>query len=149
MPEPDETSEAIPLVEEKLSVEKRPIETGRVRIHTHVQEHLTRVEEELEREDVAIESVVINREVDEVPQVREENGVLIVPLVEEVLVVEKRLLLKQELHVRRNRQRETVGEAVRLRRMRAEVERLSPQQPREADGDADVLRSSRIHRKDT
>ena len=34
---------------------------------------------------------------------REEHGTLIVPVLEEVLVVEKRLMLKEEIHIRTHR----------------------------------------------
>lgn len=122
---PDEAT--LPLVEEQLAIEKRPVATGRVRIRTMVDEHLARVSEELEREDVTVERVAINQEVREAPGIREENGVLIVPVLEEVLVVEKRLMLKEELHVHRKRVREPVEHAGRVRRMRAEVERVNPQ----------------------
>jgi len=117
---------AIPLVEEHVTVDKRVVETGRVRIRSVVDEKLVRVSEELERDDVVIERVAVNREVTEPPRSREENGVLIVPILEEVVVVEKRLVLKEELHIRRQPQRERIEEAVRLRSMRAEVERVTP-----------------------
>jgi uncharacterized protein (TIGR02271 family) len=115
---------AIPLVEEKLQVNKQTVETGRVRIRTIVDEHLARITEELERDDVSIERVPVNQEVTAVPRMREEGDVLIIPLVEEVVVVEKRLVVREELRIHRNRKRERVDEAVRLRRMRADVERV-------------------------
>src|SRR5687768_7484517 len=74
---------AIPLVEEKVRVDKQEVETGRVRIRTVIDERLTRVAEDLERDDVWIERVPVNREVTAVPEMREEGDVLIVPLLEE------------------------------------------------------------------
>jgi uncharacterized protein (TIGR02271 family) len=140
----ERTEATIPLVEEHLTLDKRSVETGRVRIRTVVNERLTRVADDLERDDVTIERVAVNREVSEVPQTREEDGVLIVPLVEEVVVVEKRLLLREELHIRRNRKRERVEEAVRLKSMSADVQRVPI-----ADETAarDGLRPPRLHRK--
>jgi uncharacterized protein (TIGR02271 family) len=117
---------AIPIVEEKATVGKEAVETGRVRVRTFVDEHLERIAQDLERDDVTIERVPIDQEVTAVPQVREEGDVLIVPLVEEVIVVEKRLVVREELRIHRNRKRERVEEAVRLRRMRAEVDRSPP-----------------------
>lgn len=125
MSDADKPETSIPLVEERVTVDKRLVETGKVRIRSVVDEKLVRVSEELERDDVTIERVAVNREVTEPPRTREENGVLIVPILEEVVVVEKRLVLKEELHVRRNPKRERVDEAVRLRSMRAEVERVA------------------------
>ncbi len=72
---------------------------------------LERVGAELEHEDVRVERVTIGQEVTVAPEVREENGVLIVPVLEEVLVVQKRLVLKEELHIHRQRTREHVEQA--------------------------------------
>jgi uncharacterized protein (TIGR02271 family) len=129
MNESPDAQTSIPLVQENLTVAKRSVETGRVRIRTVVDEKLVRVSEQLERDDVTIERVSVNREVTQAPEVREENGVLIVPVLEEVVVVEKRLFLKEELHVHRNRRREPVDEAVRVRSMRVEAERVGSDEP--------------------
>ena len=48
----------------------------------------------------------------------------IVPVLEEVLVVETQLVLKEELHIRRQRTTEAVEVPVQLRKQRAMVERL-------------------------
>jgi stress response protein YsnF len=61
--------------------------------------------------------------VDAAPPVRTEGDVTIVPVLEEVLVVEKRLVLKEELRIRRSRRQETEEIPVRLRKQRAVVER--------------------------
>jgi stress response protein YsnF len=57
--------------------------------------------------------------------VRTEGDVTILPILEEVLVVEKRLVLKEELHIRRHLARENVEVPVTLRKERAVVERLT------------------------
>lgn len=145
MSESTDMRASIPLVQENLTVTKQTVETGRVRIRTVIDEKLVRVSEHLERDDVTIERVAVDQEVTEVPQVREENGVLIVPVLEEVVVVQKRLVLKEELHVHRNRRSEPVDEAVKLRSMRAEAERVGPQNPQDPQRDG---AATRIHRKE-
>jgi len=147
MTESPDAEASIPLVQENLTVAKRSVETGRVRIRTVVDEKLVRVSEQLERDDVTIERVSVNREVTEAPEVREENGVLIVPVLEEVVVVEKRLFLKEELHVHRNRRSEPVDEAVRVRSMRVEAERVGPNEPASSAVTSDSARR-RIRRKE-
>jgi stress response protein YsnF len=52
-----------------------------------------------------------------------------VPVLEEVLVVEKRLVLKEELHIRRRATTETVEVPITLRKQRAVVERIDPDKP--------------------
>ncbi len=63
--------------------------------------------------------------VERAPPVREENGVTIIPVMEEVIVTETRLMLKEELHVRRVAETREHQQTGLLRRQRAEVERLS------------------------
>ncbi len=126
--EPDETprladEETIPLVEEKVSVAKRAVPRARVRISTVVDERREWIREDLRREEATVERVPVGREVAEVPEVRQEGDVLIVPVVEEVLVVEKRLVLKEELHIRKTHSVERLEEPVVLRATRAVVER--------------------------
>jgi uncharacterized protein (TIGR02271 family) len=118
--------ESIPIAEEELRVEKRQTVTGRVRVRTEVDtvEELARAS--LDTETVEVQRVPIDRMVDTAPTVRTEGDVTIVPVVEEVVVVEKRLVLKEELHIRRRRTTKDVEIPVTLRKQRAVVERLPP-----------------------
>ena len=124
-----ETAESyvIPLAAEELEVGRREVVTGRVRIRTAVESREELVDEPLSREVVEVERREIGRLVDageESPRVREEGDLIIVPVLEEVLVVEKRLRLKEELVLRRVRTEERHQEAVTLRREVAVVERV-------------------------
>jgi uncharacterized protein (TIGR02271 family) len=115
--------EVIPLVEERAVVGKRLVETGRVRVSTRVEQRQEMVRAELARDEVAVERVPINRPVDAVPEIRQEGEVTIVPVVEEVLVVEKRLVLVEEIHLRRRRTIEEFAQPVMLATQRAEIVR--------------------------
>ena len=57
-------------------------------------------------------------------KVRTEGNVTILPVVEEVLVVERRLLIKEELRLIRHATKEVIETPVTLRKQRAVVERL-------------------------
>ena len=118
----DET--VIPLVEEQLSIDKREVETGRVRVHVRNETRDVRVSEALVRGDVDVERIRIDRRIESVPEVREVGGTIIVPIVEEVIVVEKRLMLREEVHIRRRSRVDTHEESVSLIRQRADVERV-------------------------
>lgn len=59
MSQSDTAEVSIPLVQEHVKVNKRTVETGRVRIRSVVDEKLVRVAEDLEREDVIIERVPV------------------------------------------------------------------------------------------
>ena len=56
------------------------------------------------REDCDVERVPIRRMIDQPAEIRQDGDTLIIPLMEEVLVVEKRLMLREELHIRRRRE---------------------------------------------
>jgi uncharacterized protein (TIGR02271 family) len=130
----DETrdDEIIPIVEEGMRVEKRQVVTGRVRVRTVVETLEEIAHASLEGETVEVQRVPRDQIVDVAPAVRTEGEVTIVPVIEEVMVVEKRLVLKEELHIRRRRSTETVEIPVTLRKQRAVVERLPP------EGEADT-----------
>ena len=119
-----ETIESIPIVEEELRLDKREVVTGRVRVRTVVDVVEEMTQASLERETVEVTRVPVDRVVDEAPAIRTENDVTIVPVLEEVLVVEKRLVLKEELHIRRQTRSEDVQVPVQLRKQRAVVGRL-------------------------
>jgi uncharacterized protein (TIGR02271 family) len=122
----DSVEEVIPLVQEHLSVSTRKVETGRVRVSTKIEERTEMVAAELQREDVTVERVPVNREIEAVPEVRWEGDTFIVPVVEEVLVIEKRLILKEELRIRPEKSMERVEKPVVVRRTVASVERSGP-----------------------
>jgi uncharacterized protein (TIGR02271 family) len=113
----------LPLAAEELSVSKEVRETGRVRVRTHTDEREAWVDETLSCEHVEIETVPVGRQVDAAPAVRQEGDTTIIPVVEEVLVVERRLILKEEVHVKHVSTTTQHRESVRLRSQRAAIER--------------------------
>ncbi|MBA1158995.1 YsnF/AvaK domain-containing protein [Microvirga mediterraneensis] len=118
--------DVIPLVEETATISKRQVVPGRVRVRTITDTVEELAHADVQREDVEVTRVPIGRTVEMAPEVRTEGDVTIVPVLEEVLVVEKRLVLKEELHIRRRVAAETVEVPVTLRKQRAVVERLAP-----------------------
>jgi len=87
------------------------------------------VEEQLATEGVVIERVPVGHYVDTFPPVREEGDLTVLPIVEEVLVVERRLLLKEEVHIRRVRTSAAHVETVALREQHAVVTRSEARSP--------------------
>jgi uncharacterized protein (TIGR02271 family) len=120
----DEEHQVIPLLREELEVTKETRETGRVRVRTVTKEYEELIDEMLARDEVQVEKVIINQQIDAIPPVREEGDTIVVPVVEEILVVERRLMLKEEIIVRRMHRTERYQEKVKLRRQEAEVTRL-------------------------
>lgn len=118
-----ETPEVIEIVSEEASVEKRDVVTGKVRVSTRTRTRSEPVAAVLNEEHVTVERVPINRDVDAAPEVRTEGDLTIIPVVEEVLVVEKRLVLREELHVRRTVSQHPVETEIALREQYAVIER--------------------------
>jgi uncharacterized protein (TIGR02271 family) len=116
----------IPLHEEEVSVSRREIKMANVQIalDTGTREQL--IDEELTHVRVEIERVPIDRAVDVVPPIRQEGDITIIPVVEEVVVVERRLVLKEEVRVRRVSTTEQHQETVVLRKQEAVVTRERP-----------------------
>jgi uncharacterized protein (TIGR02271 family) len=115
----------VPVMVEELDVQKHRVETGRVRISKVVREHEERVDEPLLREEVIIERVPINRFVEEAIPLRSEGDTIIVSLLEDVPVVEKRLMLKEELRITVRRVEARKPTSVTLRSEEATVEHIA------------------------
>lgn len=130
LPEPiDRIGErvVVPVVEERLDVGVRVVTTGTVRLERTVREREEVVDLPLERVRVEVERLRIERTLadDETPQPREEGDVLIVPVIEERLVVERRRVLVEEVRVRRVRETVHAPVSVTLRGDVVEVERAA------------------------
>jgi uncharacterized protein (TIGR02271 family) len=119
----------LPLLAEELSVAKAKRETGRVRVATRTLQREALVDEDLQRERVEIDTVPVGRRIDAVPEIRREGDITIVPVVEEILHVERQLMLKEEVHIRRVRTTERHKEKVTLRHQEAVVTRQSSDPP--------------------
>ncbi|WP_042703014.1 YsnF/AvaK domain-containing protein [Azospirillum sp. B506] len=115
----------IPLHDESLTVGRQRVERSRVRVTTRVSEREEMVRQALEHEEVTVTRVPIDREIDVHPGIRQEGDVTVIPLVEEMLVVERRLVLREELHIRKSRRTVEVEQPVTLRSEQAVVERVT------------------------
>ncbi len=128
----DETP-AVRLLEEEAVVTKRRVEET-IRVETVTQSRDELIDEELHHEDVEVERVPVGRYVDAVPPVREDGDVTILSVVEEVF--ERRLILREEVHVRRVRRTEHHRETVSLRKQEAVVTRVPTTNPNKPTSDA-------------
>ena len=122
-----ESAAVLRLAEERLSVGKRVVETGRVRVRRTTTEKVQKVDVPLSSDTYEVRRVPIGKEVKKTPPVRETRTEIIIPVVEEVLVVERRLVLREELHIRKVRSVERHTEEFILRVQQATVDRVAPQ----------------------
>lgn len=114
----------VPIMEEQVVVRRREVERGGVRVHKRVHEREELVEQPAFREEVDVQRVDIGKFVDVIPEPRQEGDTLVIPILEEVLVVEKRLVVKEEIRITRRRTEETQQVRVTLRQEEAIVERI-------------------------
>ena len=119
----DSDEATLQLAAEELSVAKETVETGRVHVRTQTHEREALIDENLARERVEIETIPKGLRIDVVPEVRQEGDTTIIPVVEEVLAVERRLVLKEEVHIKRVRTIDHHKETVKLRYQEAVVTR--------------------------
>ncbi|QQV77939.1 YsnF/AvaK domain-containing protein [Sphingomonas aliaeris] len=117
----------IPVIEEQPVIGRREVETDHVRVRTVVEEKHTDVVARLSREELLVERRKVEREVATPPAPVEEGDTLVVSVVEERLVVEKRLFVIEELVIRRVAHTEDVHIPTTLKTMRAIVEQDSVQ----------------------
>lgn len=133
----------MPVIAERLHVEKKLVERAVVRISKELVEREQTVDVPLEREVVSVERVPVGREIDTAPEVRTEGDTLIIPVVVETLVIEKRLVLSEEIHVTRRRERAQAAPAqVRLREERVRISRVQHGSPEELSANAHVSAAS-------
>jgi len=96
----EETSaRKIILVEERLKIDVRQVETGTVQISKKVISEEVTQQVPVLSEEIVINHKPINQYIENIPAVRVEGDTTIISVVKEVLVVEKRLMLVEEIHL--------------------------------------------------
>lgn len=117
------SARVLPLAREELDVQRRTVERARIRIRKSTRKREARVKEPVSRDQVQVERVAINRPLERPLEPRYEGDVLVVPVMEEVLVVRKQLMLKEELRVRKRTVRSLHEERVVLRSEEVSIDR--------------------------
>ena len=121
-------------IEERALVRTVARETGRVVARTVTDSREEAVDGTGWRETVEVERVPVGRPVEAVEPTRQEDGVTVIPVYEEVLVVQKQLVLREEVRLTTRREPLPGPERVTLRSQRVEVDRLPPSDAGPATG---------------
>jgi uncharacterized protein (TIGR02271 family) len=117
-------SAVVPVLAEELQVGRKAVPTGSVRVHRAVREHEQTVDIPLLKEHVDVRRVLIEQEVNGPLPVRQDGNTTIIPIVEEVLVVSKKFMLKEEVHVLRTVREERYREQITVSRQEPEIQRI-------------------------
>ena len=129
--DPQDREIIVPVIVEDLDVQTRQIETGAVRLTKTVHEREELIDPPLWQEKVEVTRLTVNRMVDGPQSVRYEGDTMIVPILEEVLIVEKRFMLKEELHISKRRVETHTPQRVTVRSEEVTVERREHPQQKE------------------
>ena len=116
----DSDEKRIPLVEERVVVDKVAAVTDHLRVSTTVENRDVIVEDVVERGALDVERVAVDREVSAAPPLRQEGNLLVISIVEERLV--KRLFVIEEVRIRQTTTSEAVSLPSTVRTMRATIE---------------------------
>ncbi len=118
------TGITIPVIEEKVSIEKKIIETGIVKVVKEVQQKEETINIDLISEEYFVEHIEKDEFVDDnIPATRQEGDVLIIPVLKEVMV--KRVLLTEEIRVTKKIAQQSEPQNVTLRKETVTIKHLS------------------------
>src|SRR6476469_8507344 len=119
-----EESYTLPVVEETVHVDKKTIETGKVKISKTVKVDTETVNLLQVQDDVEIERIAINEFVQTPPPpLRYEGDTIIIPVMQEVTITEKRLLLIEEVRITKRKVESKESQEVVLRKEEINVQR--------------------------
>ena len=122
----------IPVTEEVLVVGRKTVDSGAVNISKTTETTQALVDEPSFTEEVHIERKRVDRPVgaEHPAEIRTEGETTIIPVLEEVVVIERRLIVREEVRITRVRTAGRVRQKVTLRRERLHVARsAAPDDP--------------------
>ncbi len=120
----NEDDVVVPVISEELHADAVPVQTGSVRVTKRVQSHDEILEQELRKGRVEVKRVKTDRVVDGPQEIQRTGNTMIVPIVSEVLRVEKQWVVTEEIHITQIEERETVQQAVTVNHEETQIERL-------------------------
>jgi stress response protein YsnF len=124
VPDTNPNDVVVPVVQEEVHADAIPVITGGIRVTKHVETHNELIEQQLRTSRAEVKRVKTDRIVDGPQPARREGNVLIIPVVSEVIHVQKQWVVTEEIHIAQREQTETVRQTVPVNYERAEVERV-------------------------
>lgn len=118
-------SAIIPVIEEQIHIGKEIIETGKILVSKKVHEEVKTIDVPLTHEEHTVERIPVNQYVETAPEVRYEGDTMIIPVLREEVVIQKRLFITEELRITKRRMETSAPQQVSLRREEVTVERIA------------------------
>jgi uncharacterized protein (TIGR02271 family) len=120
----EQAEKVVPVIQEELDIGKRTVESGRIRVNKRIETTESLIDEPLLQQGYDIQRTAVNRIIDDIPKPRYDGDTLVLPILEEVLVVEKRLILREEVRITPVREEVRDPQTHTVRREHVEVERV-------------------------
>jgi uncharacterized protein (TIGR02271 family) len=110
-------SDVLPVIEEQIQIDKKVIQTGSVYIYKDVHEEEVTVDVPYSHDEIEIKRVPVNQFSEGTPPpIRYEGDNMIIPVLKEVLVVEKRIMIVEEVHVQKRKIEHQETQKITLRK---------------------------------
>jgi uncharacterized protein (TIGR02271 family) len=123
-------SKSIPVVQENVVVDKQVIDNGRVNFKKDIDQEEKVIEARASHDEVTVQRVRIDKVVDAPPPaVRYEGNKMIISVLKEEIVVQKRLILVEELHVTKQTVTQKVRRPITVKKERVTVKQKGPAGP--------------------
>jgi len=91
--------EIIRVLKEDIDISKKVIDGRKISLHKSVSTETVSNNIVLLHDNIRIEHITFNKEVGEIPKIREKGNITIIPVIEEVAVVTKKIILVKEIHI--------------------------------------------------
>jgi len=122
-----EETKVIPVIEEVLKVDKKLVETGRIHLRKEIDEEEKQIEIPLMNESYEIERVKVKGQIfDQVPSIRHEGDVIVIPVIKEVAEIKIRYEVTEEIHLKKNKTITPHTEQVTLKKEKVIIQRETP-----------------------
>ena len=118
---PPPEKQTIEVLREEVDISREKFVTGTVTAHKTVGTEMEHHRISLMREEIDVRHVHINKKIDSMPETRVEANVTIIPIVREVAVVNKILMLMEEVHITKRTSSPLEDIAVSIRKETVEI----------------------------
>ena len=117
--------DTIPVFGENVSVQMKEVVTGKINIRKSVHEEVQTVNTPVVRDEYEIARIPVHSTVLQAPPepVRHEGDTMIIPVVREIIVVEKRYEVIEEIHIRHHKTESISTQQITLKKEQVHINR--------------------------
>lgn len=119
----------IPVIQEQIVIDKQVIETGKVRVRKTVSEETASLNIPLIQESYDVQRVPAQQVLDSPPGVRYEGDTIVVPVMREVIIIEKKYELIEEVRLTKRTTAIPHVQDITLLKEHVQVERVRLDEP--------------------